>query len=127
MLARASISSAVATLGDGVAYQAVLFATPRYVLAALVGAFVGAVTNFGLNRYWSFPPTSRGIGRQALLYAGASALTWFGLQACLQAMVEWMGINPRLAWVPAKTLVWAAISYPLHRFVVFAGRPVPRH
>jgi putative flippase GtrA len=123
LLARASISSLAATVADGAVYQLVLLAgTEHYVLAAFLGALCGAVTNFTLNRTWAFPATDKPLATQGLQYAAASGLTYVGLQACLVVLIEHLQVDARLAWVPAKVLVWLVISYPLHRFVVFAGR-----
>jgi len=124
ILMRASVSSVVATAVDGVAYQAVLFAEiGHYAIAAFVGAVLGAITNFTINRVWAFPPTSRSVRAQLPMYAAASGLVYLGLQGCLTLFVEFFGVNERLAWLPAKGIAWAGISYPLFRFVVFARRP----
>jgi len=128
ILLRAGVSSFAATLVDALAYQLVLLAVggigltgPKgCTLAALAGAILGAITNFTLNRRWAFPPSGRTLRSQVVLYALASLLTYLGLQGTLMLLVEVLGMNPHLAWVPAKVLAWAGISYPLFRFVVFA-------
>jgi hypothetical protein len=53
-------------------------------------------------------------------YALASALTYGGLQSALFVFIEVMRINERIAWLPAKVAAWLLVSYPLHRFFVFA-------
>jgi putative flippase GtrA len=123
-LARASAASVAATVLDGVVYQAVLLALRgRWGVAAFAGALVGAVASFSLSRWWAFPTSGRRLGEQALTYAGASFATWLALQLGLLLLIEGLGVHERVAWVPAKVVAWAAVSYPLHRFVVFAKRP----
>jgi putative flippase GtrA len=120
---RAGSSSIASTLVDGTIYQLVLIGagqgSRRYMLAALVGGLFGAVTNFIINRYWTFRATHKPIGRQAMHFLGAAATTNFSLQVGLVLLVEVVRLNPRLAWVPAKVAVWALVSYPLARFFVF--------
>jgi putative flippase GtrA len=125
VLAKASVSSAAATLVDGIAYQAVLFALAgRYGIAAFAGAVLGAITNFTLNRIWAFGPGKHPLGKQIPLYAAASGLVFLGLQGCLTLFIEVLHVNERVAWIPAKGIAWACISYPLFRYVVFAqARP----
>ena len=122
-LAKASVSSIAATVVDGVAYQGVLFAIAgHYGIAAFAGALLGAGTNFTLNRLWAFPPTGKKLATQAWQYAIASASTYLGLQLCLLLLIEVLHINERIAWLPAKIFAWLAVSYPLHRFMVFGRR-----
>jgi len=93
-----------------------------YVLAAITGAVVGAVTNFLLCRYWAFQRTERHIAAQATLYALASFLTYLALQASLSLLIEVVRIDQRAAWFPAKAIAWLGVSYPMSRFVVFGAR-----
>jgi putative flippase GtrA len=116
------VSSLAATVVDGTAYQVVLFFVPSYTLAAFVGAVLGAVTNFSLNRYWAFPRTSKKLGYQAGEYAIASGATYLGLQASLYLLIEVVGIASRIAWLPGKVIAWLLVSYPMQRFFVFAER-----
>src|SRR5205814_1245062 len=52
---RALLSGGLATLTDGLTYNAVLFLPGRhYAIAAFLGALVGAATNFLISRYWVF-------------------------------------------------------------------------
>jgi putative flippase GtrA len=118
------VSSLAATVVDGIAYQAVLFAlVGRYGIAAFAGALLGAVTNFTLNRLWAFPSIGKKLWMQVWQYAIASGATYLGLQLCLMLLIEVLGVNERVAWLPAKLVAWIAVSYPMHRFVVFGKRP----
>jgi len=127
-VARAAVSSGIATLVDGLAYQgALLAATPAhhgaYGVAAVAGAVAGAVTNFSLNRQWAFRARSGSLAAQAARYALGSLLTLLVLEGLLFVLVDRMGIDARVAWLPAKLIAWAAFSYPFQRIVVFAGAP----
>jgi putative flippase GtrA len=123
IFAKASVSSLAATVVDGVAYQAVLFGLPgRYGIAGFAGALLGAVTNFTLNRLWAFPLTGKKLRTQIWQYAIASGATYIGLQLCLMLLIEVIGVNERVAWLPAKVVAWLVVSYPMHRFVVFGKR-----
>lgn len=117
---RAAVASLAGTAADGAAYQVVLFAAAaRYSLAAFAGAVVGGVTNFLLGRYWAFPPAGRRFARQMALYAVGSLLTYVVLNATLYVLIEKVGTNERLAWLPGKAVAWMVVSYPFQRWVVF--------
>ena len=127
MLARASVSSAVATAVDGVAYQAIFsLEVGSYGTAALLGALLGGVTNFSINRWWAFAnlPTNRSksVGIQAIEYACTCLLTFFVLRVGLQLLVEGAGLSPHVAWIPAKVVAWLAVSYPIQRLIVFSSK-----
>lgn len=119
--ARALVASAIATAVDGVIYNAVLTVSDgRYAVAAALGAVLGAITNFLICRYWVFPPTIKRIDHQALQYLAGSVLTYLALQISLTALIEGLHVDPRLAWIPAKGVAWALVSYPFSRLVAFS-------
>jgi len=124
-LARAAAASLAATVVDGAAYQGWLSVAPsrvaHYAWAAAVGALLGAVTNFSLNRWWAFRAQDARLLPQALRYAVGSALTLLALQGVLWVLVERLSLGSNLAWLPAKLVTWAAFSYPFQRALVFAG------
>ena len=121
-LLRASVSSVVATLADGLAYQLLLLAlTGSYGFAAFGGAVLGGVTNFTINRRWAFAATRKRLRNQATEYALASLLTYGALQSCLFIFVEVLQMDEHIAWLPAKAISWLLVSYPVQRFLVFSG------
>ncbi len=128
-LVRASISSGIATLTDGLAYQLLLFVVPGfYGVAALAGAMLGGVTNFSINRAWVFDSTTKRLRSQAMEYALASLLTYAALQSCLFVFIEMLHVDEHVAWLPAKAIAWLFVSYPVQRFLVFSkssAAPVP--
>lgn len=128
LLLRAGVSSGIATLVDGAFYQVVLAVTKGpgvarpYVVAAAAGAFLGAVTNFWLNRGWAFRSQKTPVLLQASRYAVGSLLTLVVLQAALWLLVERAHVPASVAWLPAKLLVWLGFSYPFQRIFVFARK-----
>jgi len=120
----ASLASVMATLQDGLAYQFTLsISAQSYGWAALAGAATGGITNFLLNRYWTFRATERSFLGQTLLYLVGSFLTFVVLRTSLWMLVEKGGVRDRMAWFPAKLIAWAGMSYPFQRWIVF---PRPR-
>jgi putative flippase GtrA len=124
VVAKAALSSGAATLADGVVYQLLLFILPsHYGFVAGAGAVAGAVVNFMINRHYTF---AQGGGRawpQALRYAVVSLGTFLALRLLLAGSVEGLGWSPRLAWLPAKLLAFALVSYPAQRLWVFTRSP----
>lgn len=115
------MSSLLATLHDGLFYQATLSTWALgYGAAALVGAVAGGLTNFLLNRYWTFRSTDRSLLRQTILYVAGSVLTFLVLRAALWILVEKAGVRERVAWFPAKAMAWVVMAYPFQRWVVFS-------
>src|SRR5271156_2479783 len=67
---RSQVAASLATFVDfGLVFGLVEIFHVWYVVATATGAFAGAVTNFLLNRHWSFRATNRGWEGQAFKYA----------------------------------------------------------
>lgn len=117
------MSSLAATAADAVAYQGFLFVwIGHYGIAAALGAVAGAVTNFVINRQWTFSATEQNPLVQAFRYAIVSLLTFLCLRSLLWLLIEVLGMGMRIAWLPAKLLAFVMISYPLQRSWVFKAR-----
>lgn len=91
-----------------------------YVAATAMGAFVGAVINFSINRYWSFKATGGRIHIQAFRYSLVS-----GLSLLFNSLgVYWMTDDLGLPYVASKALtsllVGLFFNFPMHRFYVFS-------
>ena len=123
LLLRAGISSGVATAVDGVVYQGFLLLGGGYGTASAFGAVLGAITNFSINRRWTFRGSKRGLAVQWSQYVLASAATYFVLRSSLFLLIEDGGFDQHVAWVPAKLVAWALASYPIQRFLVFRSPP----
>ena len=120
---RASISSMVATAVDALVYQGLLFIwIGRYGMAAAAAAVAGAITNFILNRQWAFSATEQSALVQAARYVVVSTLTFIFLRLMLWLFIEVVGIDMRIAWLPAKVLAFLLVSYPMQRLWVFRAR-----
>jgi putative flippase GtrA len=123
VVAKAALSSGAATLADGLVYQLLLFVVPtHYGIVAAAGAVAGAIVNFLINRLYTFEPTGERALPQALRYAVVSLATFLALRLFLAGSVEGLGLSARIAWLPAKLLAWAVVSYPAQRFWVFSPR-----
>ena len=120
---KASVSSLAATAVDAIAYQALLFVwIGRYGVAAALAAVAGAITNFVINRQWTFAATEQNALVQALRYAVVSLLTFLCLRSLLWWFIEVLGTGMRIAWLPAKILAFVMCSYPLQRCWVFRAK-----
>ena len=125
LLARSTLASVAGTAAEAAVYYLVLqlgaHAAGLYGPASALGAGCGGITNFLVNRYWAFHRTEQPIGRQALLYALASLMTYLGMLGTLALLVEVLHFHQALAYPPAKAIAWLGVSYPMARFVVFGG------
>ena len=131
-LVRGNVSSMAATAVDFVAYEGVLAlaqfihgAAHRFTLGVAVGAgaVLGAVTNFTVNRYWTFEARRKGgIAEQAGRYVLVSLLILVFNELGVHALVLGLRVSPSAAWVAVKIVAFLAISYPLQRYYVFASR-----
>jgi putative flippase GtrA len=122
-LAKATVSSLLATVVDAAAYQWVLFvAIGHYGIAAALAAIAGALTNFFVNRYWTFDARSQKLQWQGLRYAVVSLLTFCCLRAMLWLLIEVAGVGMRIAWLPAKILAFVLVSFPLQQVWVFRAK-----
>jgi putative flippase GtrA len=120
---KATLSSSAATIADGVVYQLLLFALPAlYGFVAAAGAIAGAVVNFLINRHYTFARGAERVLPQAVRYGAVSLATFVALRLLLAGTVEGLGWSPRIAWLPAKLLAFALVSYPAQRLWVFSRR-----
>jgi putative flippase GtrA len=89
------------------------------VVATVIGAGCGAVTNFLFGRHWTFRASDGHVGGQAFRYAavsgGSLALNALGVQV-LAVMLGVYYIGARLAVSLVGSVLW---NYPLHRHFVF--------
>lgn len=117
---RAQIASFAATAVD---FGTLFFATEVlgifYVLSTGLGALLGAITNFLLNRFWSFQATHVSWGPQAYRYgcvsAGSLGLNMLGVYA----FTAGIGLKYGLSKVLTALLVGLLFNFPLHRRYVF--------
>lgn len=119
-LGRAQVAALAAT---GVDFGTLFFATETlhvwYVASTGLGAFLGAVTNFVLNRFWSFEASHHAWGPQAYRYAMVSAGS-LGLNMLgVYAFTDGVGLKYGVSKVVMAFFVGLLFNFPLHRRYVF--------
>lgn len=95
-------------------------------VATGLGASAGAVTNFSVNRAWTF------LGHGARDSAPAGQMIRYalvsGASLLLNSAGEWLLVRAGAPYVLARVVVAIFVSvfwnYPLHKRFVFASRPV---
>ncbi len=117
---RAQVASFAATAVD---FGALFFFTEvahvYYVLSTGLGALLGAITNFLLNRHWSFEVAHVSWGPQAIRYGLVSAGSLLLNMAGVYAFTDGMGLKYGFSKVVTAILVGLLFNFPLHRRYVF--------
>ncbi len=117
---RSQLASAVATGVDfGLLFALTELLGVWYVVSVAAGAFAGAVTNFLLNRYWSFEATGTAWHGQAVRYflvsGGSLALNTAGTWA----VTEHAHVKYGFSVVAVSIAVGWLYNYPMQRYFVF--------
>jgi len=90
-----------------------------YVYSNVIGASLGAITNFFLGRKWTFQAEkeslSKQAGRYALVSAGSLGLNTFGLYA----LTEWTNLHYVLSKIIIGIIVAVGFNYVLQKHFVF--------
>lgn len=120
---RHQLASGVATAID-LAVMTALVESARLspAVATLIGASVGAVVNFRLNRRYTFPGARTGVAsvqaaRYALVSAASAALNAFGEHVG----TRWLGLPYLAVRAVVSLIVGFGWNYPLQRSFVFGG------
>ncbi len=120
---KAQVSALAATVVDfGTLVFLVELLHAAYPFGVATGAFAGAITNFFLNRHWSFQAVGSPLRGQALRYvlvsAGSLVLNTLGVIFWTEAL--------QLHYVQSKVLtavlVGVLFNYPLHRDFVYRSK-----
>jgi len=126
LFGRHNIASIITTAVDfGVMTLCVELFHLTAVVATLVGATCGAVTNFQLGRRWIYDARHGHVGHQALRYVLVSASS-----AGLNALGEY-GLHGRLGvqYILARAVVAVTVSmlwnFPMQRYFVFRSPSKP--
>src|SRR5262249_39530896 len=100
-----------------------IFSGVYYVIAAVAGAVVGAITDFSVKKWWVFDAARRQrMEMQAAKYAlvsGTAALLNAGLS---YALVDGLQIQKNIGVIVASTIVGFGWNYPMHRLYVFPSK-----
>jgi len=119
---KAQLASIAATCVDfGLLVLLVELGGLWYVAATALGAAAGAVTNFSINRYWSFEASASRWEGQALRYALVSGGSLLLNTAGVFALTEGLGTPYQASKVVSALLVGWLFNYPLHRGFVFSS------
>jgi putative flippase GtrA len=122
-LGKHQLASVVATTVDYLTMIVLVsvLAVAGPVLGTVVGASVGAITNFSLNRWFTFK-TDDHARSQALRYALVSAGS-LGLNAAGEhVLAHVLGLQYIVARVIVGVAVGLLWNFPLHRAFVFRQR-----
>jgi putative flippase GtrA len=117
---RSQITSAVATAADfGLLFSLTEIFHVWYVPAVALGALVGAVTNFFLNRHWSFAASQEVWQGQALRYSLVSAGSLLLNTAGTWFVTEYVHVHYSLSVITVSIAVGFFFNYPMQRHFVF--------
>lgn len=118
--ARANASTLLATAMEWGLVTVLVKSGGHYLVAAGVGAVLGAVTDFTLKRRWAFMRRgSRSLRIESLRYVLVSALSLGWNLLAAYGLVHWLRVPPIPGVIAASVLIGALWNYPLQRFFVF--------
>ena len=121
-LIRSQIAAFAAAVVDwGVTIGAVELLHFYPVWGVGLGAFSGAVTNFFINRHWSFEVGHHPVGKQAWRYAAVSIVSLFLNTYGVYFLMMHISINYIFSKAIISTIVAIFYNYPLHRYFVYGG------
>lgn len=117
---RSQVASLLATTLDyGTLFLLVEVFHVWYVIATATGAFLGAVTNFLINRHWSFGASHGKWSRQATRYAVVSSGSLILNTGGVYAVTEHFHLYYSVSVVLVSILVGILFNYPLQRYYVY--------
>ena len=117
---RSQVASLIASLVDyGFLFLGTELLHIWYVISVAVGAFLGAVTNFLINRYWTFNAGHVGMGPQALRYFAVSAISLVLNTAGVYLMTEYTHFHYAISVAVISLGVGFIFNYPMHRHYVY--------
>jgi putative flippase GtrA len=117
---RAQVASFAATIVDfGSLVFLVEVAHVWYVAATAIGAALGAVTNFVINRHWSFEAADRGVHGQAFRYALVSTGSLLLNSGGVYLLTDFGHLPYPVSKAIIAFIVGIAYNFPMHRGYVF--------
>ncbi len=90
-----------------------------YVTATAIGAFLGAVTNFLLGRYWVFTATENRMREQAFRYALVAAGSLLLNTVGVYLVTEFVGIHYFYSRILVAVLIAVTYNFFLQKNFVF--------
>jgi putative flippase GtrA len=117
---RSQVTSFIATIFDyGVLFGLTELAHVYYVIAVACGALSGAISNFFLNRHWSFQATHADVHRQGMKYALVSAGSLCLNTGGVYLVTEHLHVHYAISVIIVSLLVGFLFNFPLQRGFVF--------
>ncbi len=117
---RSQVSSLIATIADyGALFLCAEVFHVWYVIATAIGAVLGAVTNFLMNRHWSFRASHGAVRVQAQRYFYVSSVSLLLNTAGVYLMTEHAHFHYAISVGMASVVVGVFFNYPMHRLYVY--------
>ena len=117
---RSQVASGVATAVDfGLLFTLTEIFRVWYVVSVAIGAAMGAVTNFLMNRHWSFEATHQAWRGQAMRYVAVSLGSLLLNTGGTWAVTELGHVPYGISVVLVSLAVGFLYNYPLQRYFVF--------
>ena len=117
---RSQVASAVATGADfGLLFTLTELFHVWYVIAVALGAATGAITNFVVNRHWTFGATNEGWQKQALRYALVSAGSLLLNTGGTWITTEYLHVHYSISVIAVSVVVGFSFNFPMQRHFVF--------
>lgn len=95
-----------------------------YAYGVPVAAALGAITNFLMNRYWSFEASHLPAGPQVFRYAWVSLGSLILNTVLVYSVTEFLDVQ----YIGSKAIVSLVVAlfynYPLHRYFVYGDSKV---
>jgi putative flippase GtrA len=117
---KAQVASLAATVFDyGTLFLLAEVFHVWYVIATAAGAFAGAISNFIINRHWSFNAAHQQWGPQAFRYTLASIGSLLLNTGGVYLVTEYCHIHYAFSVIVVSLLVGFLYNYPLYKFFVY--------
>lgn len=117
-LARAAVTSALATASDFCSANLLHLAHVRAGAATFLGCVVGGIVAFLVHRIWAFGARDFRAGPQLFRFLLVWALSAFLNSAGVELLLRYAATFG-VAWVLVRGLVYIFVNYPLLRWFVF--------
>ena len=116
-------SQIASLIGSGVDFVTMIFFTELlgiyYVISRAIGAAVGAVVNFLINRHWTWRVHDKDLWPQVMKYSitasGSLLLNTIGVWFS----TEFIGWDYKLSWLIVSLIVGIGFNFVMHKIYVF--------
>ena len=90
-----------------------------YVISVAVGAFLGALTNFLINRHWTFDAAKGNLSIQAGRYCLVSTISLILNTGGVYLLTEYSHVHYAISVFVISIAVGFLFNYPMHRHYVY--------